>query len=90
MIDKADTNERENDGEECSTREIHKGLEFRREGSPSRYSFTDDADYHYLSAKCHAGLGMIEAARDSLNKTFALAKNLKLKALDAPLFAGVW
>ena len=45
-----------------------------------------DADFHYLSAQCHAVLGDLEQAIRSLQKVSVLSERLRSRALDDPAF----
>lgn len=45
-----------------------------------------DAYFHYLCAQCHAALGDQDAAKDSLKAAFEINEDLRLGALDDPVF----
>jgi len=49
-----------------------------------------DADFHYLSAQCHAAIGDLEQARRSLQKVSALSETLRMRALDDPAFEAIY
>ena len=49
-----------------------------------------DADFHYLSAQCHAAVGDLEQARGSLQKVSVLSETLRLSALDDPAFEEIY
>lgn len=51
---------------------------------------SNDAYFHYLSAQCHASLGDVETAKASLRTAFELNADLRLDALDDPVFEGLW
>lgn len=48
------------------------------------------ADFHYLSAQCHAAAGDLEQARRSLQKVSVLSENLRMRALDEPAFEAIY
>lgn len=50
----------------------------------------NDADFHYLSAQCHAAVGDLEQARGSLRKVSVLSENLRMRALDDPAFEAIY
>jgi len=49
-----------------------------------------DADFHYLSAQCHAAVGDLEQARGSLQKVAVMSETLRLRALDDPAFEAIY
>ncbi len=49
-----------------------------------------DADFHYLSAQCHAVLGDLEQAIRSLQKVCVLSERLRSRALDDPAFEAIY
>lgn len=48
------------------------------------------ADFQYLIAQCHAALGDVEAAKESLKKAFVINEDLRLKAAEDPVFEKLW
>lgn len=49
-----------------------------------------EAYFHYLKAQCHAALGKIERARESLQKVAAMSETLRMRALDDPVFDAIF
>lgn len=51
---------------------------------------SNDAYFHYLTAQCHASVGDLEKAKESLKTAFELNQELRLGALDDPVFEKLW
>ena len=51
---------------------------------------SEDAYFHYLCAQCHAALGDQDAAKDSLKAAFEINEDLRLGALDDPVFESIF
>lgn len=49
-----------------------------------------DAYFHYLSAQCHAALGNMDAARNSVKQASAMSETLRMRALDDPAFEAIF
>lgn len=47
---------------------------------------SEDAYFHYLCAQCHAALADQDAAKDSLKKVSSMSEDLKMRAVDDPVF----
>jgi predicted Zn-dependent protease len=50
----------------------------------------NEADFHYMSAQCHAAFGDLEQARRSLQKVSVLSETLRMRALDDPVFEAIY
>ena len=49
-----------------------------------------NAEFHYLSAQCHAAVGDLEQARRSLQKVSVLSETMRMRALDDPAFEAIY
>jgi thioredoxin-like negative regulator of GroEL len=49
-----------------------------------------EADFHYLSAQCHAAIGDLEQARRALHTVSVLSETLRMRALDDPAFEAIY
>ncbi len=49
-----------------------------------------DAYFHYLCAQCHAALGDMDTARNSLKQASAMSETLRIRALDDPVFEAIY